>query len=106
MIETNDGYKFECSNREILTHGTDGISITIDEEVIIGYDCLVEMWDDTKEEYHSNFTDDQKKELALFMIAKWSNFGGLLAQQLTIKVLPKLGILEHKSSNFAPMLNR
>ena len=77
MTQTNDGFKFECSGREILLHGTDGISITIDEQVRSGYDSIVEMWDDTKEEYVSDFTDGEKRELALFMIQKWRKFGGL-----------------------------
>jgi len=77
MIETNDGYKFECSGREILTHGTEGISITKDEVVRTGYDGYAEMWDDETETYHSDFTNDEKKELALFMIEKWKLFGGL-----------------------------
>jgi hypothetical protein len=35
------------------------------------------MWDNTKQEYVSDFTDGEKRELALFMIQKWRKFGGL-----------------------------
>ena len=77
MLESKEGFKFECSGREFLTHGTEGLSLTKDGRVRCGYDMYVEFWDDTEEEYHSNFTDDEKKELALFMIYQWSKFGGL-----------------------------
>ena len=74
MVKTEKGYRFECSGREVDTFGFDGFSI-FDNIVGVGKDCYPEFFDHETRKYSTEFSDNEKTELALHMIAQWTNFG-------------------------------
>lgn len=66
----DDEFLFECSGKSFSTDGC-GEFINVDKYGLIrcGYDYMV---DDS-----SNFTDEERKELAIYMIGIWINYGKL-----------------------------
>lgn len=74
MIKTNQGYKFEKSGREFSTHGSDGLSITEDMEIAYGYDGNISITN-PENEYIPELTNEEKKEMAKYMIKLWTRFG-------------------------------
>lgn len=74
-----DQYKFESSGRAFSTYGCDGISLSKEGKVRHGYDGYLELKDEQgKENYELELTDEEKKELAQFMVNEWSAWGGLV----------------------------
>jgi hypothetical protein len=77
-INDENLFVFKSTGRNFSTHGMDGISITEDGVVRYGYDGYVELKDDEGcDDNDLEFTEEEKKELAVYMIEKWSKFGGL-----------------------------
>lgn len=78
MKNNDDLYVFESTGRSFSTHGMDGISITESGQVRYGYDGYVELkGNDGYDDSELEFTPEERKELAIYMIEKWTEFGGL-----------------------------
>jgi len=77
MKATEDGFILESTRKEIFTYGTEGLSIDSDNNIRVGHDSYVEYFDSETLEYKSDFTDEEKKEIAKAVIEKWVSFSGL-----------------------------
>lgn len=79
MKKTENGYVFESSGRAIDASEVErGLSLCIrKEENIIqyGYDGRVFFRDEKTGEYDTELTPKEKKELAMFMVEQWADFG-------------------------------
>lgn len=74
MTETNNRYKFLSSGRELITYGSDLISIGENGLVYSGYDQSADIQPYMEDIY---LTDDEKKELAEYMMEKWAKWAGI-----------------------------
>jgi hypothetical protein len=73
MLKTLKGFRFECSGREMDTFGFDGFSI-FEGVVGVGKDCRPEFFNNDTKLYSTEFSDEEKKELAEYMISQWVAF--------------------------------
>lgn len=76
MEEIDKGYKFECSGREINTFSVNGFSLQ-DDTVSVGCDSSVKIIGEDWLE-PAQFTSDEKKELAKFVIQQWAEWADLI----------------------------
>lgn len=74
MIKTVKGFKFECSGREMDTFGFDGFSI-FEGVVSVGKESQPEFFDNYTKGYSTEFSSEEKLELAQFMVNQWNAFG-------------------------------
>lgn len=84
MIQTEYGYKFESTGHEFSTHGSGGLSITDDGILRYGYDGIVDMANYDEDELFYELSEEEKKELAIYMIEKWALFGNIPKEQFKI----------------------
>jgi hypothetical protein len=77
MNFTNDGFELESTGKKVLTFGNEGLSLDDSNQMRFGYDGYIEYYDDSKEEYKVDFTDEEKKEIAKYVIERWARFAGL-----------------------------
>ena len=71
-------FEFDCTKRKFSTHGMSGISIDDIGSVTYGRDGYVDLIDEEGyDDADLEFTDEEKKELAIYMMDKWAEFGGL-----------------------------
>jgi hypothetical protein len=83
--DMNDMYKFECSGRMFSTHGTDGLSFDSYNRLRYGYDGLVALKDDEGfDDSTLEPTQEEKKELALYMVHQWLEFAELPIEDTTV----------------------
>lgn len=76
MTETENGYRFKSSGRELITHGCDLISVSDDGGIYTGYDQGMDL------EPEGQLTDEEKTELAQYMILKWAKWAGISEEYL------------------------
>lgn len=77
MIKIEKGYRFESSGREMNTYGFEGFSI-IDGSVRVGYETYPEFFDEGSNSFTREFSDEEMKELAAFMIQEWKQFAKMI----------------------------
>lgn len=81
MKVEEDQFTFESTGRAFRTHA-DGLSLSYDGNVRGGYDSYTALIDkEGQDEYDFEFTDEEKKELAIYIIEQWANWGGLPTKQ-------------------------
>lgn len=75
MTESKGDYTLESTGRVLNTHGCgDTLSVSGQEMLVAGYDCHPEVND----EFHiQNFTMEERREIAIHMIKKWSAWAGI-----------------------------
>jgi hypothetical protein len=76
MIQTEKGYKFESTGKEIETFGVYGFSI-FENQIRTGHDNTHGEYNEDKGFCESGLSDEEKKELAFFVIQEWCEFGGI-----------------------------
>lgn len=76
MIQTAAGYTFESTGKHLKHCGALGFSV-LDNIVRMGYDFEIIEYNDEKECLESDFTEEEKKELAKFVIEEWAKFAGI-----------------------------
>ena len=77
MIQTDKGYKLECSGKEIPTYGVYGFSLQ-DGILRVGHDDKIGDW--KEDGFDSCLTAEEKKEIAIAEIQKWMDFGGVIGE--------------------------
>ncbi|MFA6151597.1 MAG: hypothetical protein WC716_09775 [Chitinophagaceae bacterium] len=77
MIKIEKGYRFQSTGREMNTYGFEGFSI-IDGSVRVGFDTYPEFFDDESKTFTREFSDEEMKELAEFMIVQWKQIAKML----------------------------
>jgi hypothetical protein len=75
MIQTDKGYKLECSGKEIPTYGVYGFSLH-DGILRVGHDDKIGDW--KEDGFDSGLTAEEKKEIAKHEIVKWCRFGNIV----------------------------
>jgi hypothetical protein len=82
MRSTDKGFLLESTGKEILTFSADGLSLSSDNHLQSGFDNGLCYYDQSKDEYLQDFTEEEKKEIAMYVISQWANFAGLKIQYL------------------------
>ena len=76
MIVNDKGYQFECSGKQLDVYGAFGFSL-LDGNIRTGYDNDYRQYNHESEEVSDGLTEEEKKELAMFVISEWAKFGNI-----------------------------
>jgi hypothetical protein len=84
MIRINDGLLFESTGRviDISNPRLATLSLSCDEQeegkvIQYGFDGKAEFFNEATQQLDRNITDEEKKEVAAFMVEEWAAYGGL-----------------------------
>ena len=81
MIKTDKGFQFESTGRLMDIFDCKGFSI-FEGVVGVGKDCVPEFFNEETKTYSSEFMDEEKVELSLYMIEQWAAFGRKKSEDL------------------------
>lgn len=76
MKQNEKGYFLESTQRQIDVYGAFGFSL-LDSEIRTGYDNDYKKYNLEKECVESEFNDEEKKEIAKFVIEEWAKLADL-----------------------------